>query len=127
VLEAANIYKKHLNCFTRFRDLGEELEEKKKPGISDEKLKKAQEDLRSKFETPITDLGLSVRTINCLSSKGLKAVGDIISKSEAEISKIRNFGKTSAKELKAKLGEMGLSFQMILDDELKKLEERGVE
>ncbi len=127
MLEASNIYKKHLNCFTRFRDLGEELEEKKKPGLSDEKLKKAREELKMKFDTPIENLGLSVRTINCLSSKGLKTVGDIASKSEAEISKIRNFGKTSAKELKTKLGEIGVTFQMSLEEELKKLEERGVE
>lgn len=127
MLEAANIYKKHLNCFTRFRDLGDELEEQKKPGLSDEKLKKAQEELAAKFGIPIADLGLSVRTINCLSSRGLKTIGDIIGMSEAEITKIRNFGKTSAKELKVKLAELGLDYEMTLEGELKKLEESGVE
>lgn len=127
LLEAANIYKKHLNCFTRYRELGEELEETKKPGLSDEKLKVAQDEMRDKFDTSIENLGLSVRTINCLSSKGLQTVGDIVSKTESEIAKIRNFGKTSAKELKVKLGELGLTFGMDLDDELIKLEERGVE
>ena len=116
-----------MNCFTRYRDIGDELEEKKKPGFSDEKLHQAKEKLESKFNTSIEELGLSVRTINCLSSKGLNTVGDIIQKSEAEIQKIRNFGKTSAKELKAKIAELGLSYQMSLDEELVKLEQEGVE
>jgi DNA-directed RNA polymerase subunit alpha len=127
LLEAANIYKKHLNCFTRFRDIGEELEEDKKPGLSDEKLKKEKEKLQKKFETPITELGLSVRTINCLTSEGLNIVEDIVEKPESEITKIRNFGKTSAKELKTKLTELGLTYQMSLEEELEKLEEQGVD
>lgn len=127
LLEAANIYKKHLNCFTRFRDLGEELKEEKKPGLSDEKLKKEKEKLQKKFETPVTELGLSVRTVNCLTSEGLETVGDIVKKPEAEITKIRNFGKTSAKELKTKMTELDLAYQMSLEEELEKLEEQGVE
>lgn len=127
LIECASIYKKHLNCFTRLREMGEELEEKRKPGLLDEKVKRAKEELKKKFETPVTELGLSVRTINCLTTKGLSAVGDIISKAESEITKIRNFGKTSARELKTKLAELGLTFQMDIDEEIKKLEEMGVE
>ncbi|MFH1706435.1 MAG: DNA-directed RNA polymerase subunit alpha [Planctomycetota bacterium] len=127
MLEAANVYRKHLNCFTRYREVGMELEEKRKPGLADEKVRKAQDELKAKFATAIDGIGLSVRTLNCLATKGIKTIGEIAAMPEAEVEKIRNFGKTSAKELKNKLVELGLNFEMDLEDELLKLEERGVE
>jgi DNA-directed RNA polymerase subunit alpha len=57
----------------------------------------------------IEDLNLSVRSYNCLKREGINTVGDLVSKSEAELMDIRNFGQKSIDEVKAKLDELGLT------------------
>ncbi len=61
-------------------------------------------------DTPIEELDLSARAYNCLRRSGLNTVGDLISKTESEMMKVRNLGKKSLEEVKKKLAEMGLSF-----------------
>lgn len=48
----------------------------------------------------IEDLDLSVRSNNCLKRHGITTVGELIKLSESEMSKIRNLGKKSLKEIK---------------------------
>jgi DNA-directed RNA polymerase subunit alpha len=60
-----------------------------------------------KYNTPIEDLDLSVRAYNCLKRSGLMTVRDILMKSEDELLALRNFGRKSYDELKAKLVERG--------------------
>jgi DNA-directed RNA polymerase subunit alpha len=57
--------------------------------------------------TPIEDLGLSVRAYNCLKRSGLMTVGAVLGKSEDELLALRNFGRKSYDELKARLIELG--------------------
>jgi DNA-directed RNA polymerase subunit alpha len=56
--------------------------------------------------TPIEDLGLSVRAYNCLKRSGLMTVGAVLEKSEDELLALRNFGRKSYDELKARLIEL---------------------
>lgn len=56
----------------------------------------------------IEDLDFSVRTYNCLKRAAINTVGDLISRSEDEMIKVRNLGKKSLDEVIFKLGEMGL-------------------
>lgn len=58
---------------------------------------------------PIEDLDLSVRSYNCLKREGVGTVGEVVSKSEADLLEIRNFGQKSIEEVKEKLVELGLS------------------
>ncbi|MEX0741672.1 MAG: DNA-directed RNA polymerase subunit alpha C-terminal domain-containing protein, partial [Phycisphaeraceae bacterium] len=69
----------------------------------------ADEEEAGRLEVPISDLDLSVRANNCLDSAGIRSVGDLTSMTESDLLKIRSFGKTSLREIKRKLSEMGLS------------------
>ena len=62
------------------------------------------------LETPIEEIEFSVRTYNCLKRANINTVQDLIDKREAEVTKIRNLGKKSLKEVIDKVSEMGLKF-----------------
>jgi DNA-directed RNA polymerase subunit alpha len=62
-------------------------------------------------EVLIEDLELGVRSYNCLKREGIQTVGDLVSKTEAELLNIPNFGKKSIDEVKEKLDERGLSLR----------------
>ena len=59
----------------------------------------------------IEELELGVRSYNCLKREGIQTVGDLVSKTEAELLNIPNFGKKSIDEVKDKLTERGLSLR----------------
>ena len=63
------------------------------------------------LETPIEEIEFSVRAYNCLKRAGIHTVQDLINKREIEVTKIRNLGKKSLKEVLDKVEEMGLSFR----------------
>ena len=63
------------------------------------------------LETPIEEIEFSVRAYNCLKRAGVHTVQDLINKREAEVTKIRNLGKKSLKEVLDKVEEMGLKFR----------------
>jgi DNA-directed RNA polymerase subunit alpha len=59
----------------------------------------------------IEELELGVRSYNCLKRAGIQTVGDLISKSEAELNAIPNFGKKSIDEVIETLEARGLSLR----------------
>ncbi len=61
--------------------------------------------------TPIEQLDLTVRSYNCLKREGVHTVGELLSRSEADLMDIRNFGAKSIDEVKAKLVSLGLSLK----------------
>jgi DNA-directed RNA polymerase subunit alpha len=67
--------------------------------------------LAADLALPIEDLQLTVRSYNCLKREGIHTVGELISRSEADLLDIRNFGQKSIDEVKAKLAGMGLSLK----------------
>jgi DNA-directed RNA polymerase subunit alpha len=62
----------------------------------------------------IDELELSVRSYNCLKNENIIYVGDLVSRSEAEMLKTANFGRKSLNELKENLKAMSLGFGMKL-------------
>ena len=70
------------------------------------------EELAAKLATPIEALDLTVRSNNCLESMPITTVGELARMTEADLLKIRSFGKTSLREIYRKLGDMGLSLGM---------------
>ena len=64
------------------------------------------------LDQPLEKLNLSVRAKNCLDSENILTVRELVSMTEAELLKVRNFGKTSLKEVKVKLTELGLALGM---------------
>ena len=63
------------------------------------------------LSTPIEQLDLTVRSYNCLKREGVHTVGELLSRSEADLMDIRNFGAKSIDEVKAKLQSLGLSLK----------------
>jgi DNA-directed RNA polymerase subunit alpha len=64
----------------------------------------------------VAELELSVRSANCLQNAGVKYIGELVQRSEAEMLKTKNFGRKSLNEIKEILREMGLDFGVRLDN-----------
>ena len=62
-----------------------------------------------KYNMPVEQLTLSVRTMNCLRRGGIATVGQIISTGEKGLLALRNFGQKSRQEIEERLNELGLS------------------
>ncbi len=110
LVEAAKILRKHINPFVQYFELGEETVSGAVP--QEEPEKKVDEELEAKLNTPIQELELSVRASNCLESVKVETVRQLVQMTEADLLKIRSFGKTSLREIKRKLADIGLSLGM---------------
>jgi DNA-directed RNA polymerase subunit alpha len=62
-----------------------------------------------RYNIPVEQLDLSVRTMNCLRRAGITTVGEVISKGEKGLLSLRNFGRRSQQEIEERLKVMGLS------------------
>lgn len=63
----------------------------------------------------VDDLELSVRSANCLKNANIRYIGELVTRSEAEMLKTKNFGRKSLNEIKDLLSLMGLSLGMKID------------
>ena len=118
LVEASKIYRKHLNPFVQYFELKEDLAVEGgglAPEGDETAKKKELDELLSKS---VDILDLSVRAKNCLDSENLQSLRDLVEMTESDILKVRNFGKTSLKEVKTKLGALGLSLGMPVDGEV---------
>jgi DNA-directed RNA polymerase subunit alpha len=110
LVEAAKILRKHINPFVQYFELGEETVAGEIP--MEEPEKKVDEELEAKLNTPIQELELSVRASNCLESVKVETVRELVLMTEADLLKIRSFGKTSLREIKRKLADIDLALGM---------------
>ncbi|MYX31939.1 MULTISPECIES: DNA-directed RNA polymerase subunit alpha, partial [unclassified Streptomyces] len=67
--------------------------------------------LAADMALPIEELELTVRSYNCLKREGVHSVGELLTRSEADLLDIRNFGAKSIDEVKAKLAGLGLALK----------------
>jgi len=111
LVEAAKILRKHINPFVQYFELGEETvaEQITEEEVTEEAI---DEELVEKLKTPVQELELSVRANNCLEAVKVETVGRLVKMNEADLLKIRSFGKTSLREIKRKLADIGLSLGM---------------
>jgi len=72
---------------------------------------KQVDNITKTLETPIEEIEFSVRAYNCLKRANIHTVQDLINKREVEVTKIRNLGKKSLKEVIDKVHEMDLKFR----------------
>ena len=63
------------------------------------------------LEITIAELDLSVRSYNCLKRASINTVQALTNKSESDMMKVRNLGRKSLEEVKAKLADLGLSLR----------------
>jgi len=116
LVEAAKIMRKHLNPFVEYFQPGEELGAEVVPVA--EEAAGAEEyvsELERKLAMPLSSLELSIRAANCLETENIMTVGQLVRLSEEDLLNIRSFGKTSLREIKRKLADLGLSIGMDLE------------
>jgi len=122
LVEASTILRKHFNPFVKYFELGKQIESVGVETSIGGELEVGPEEtggkeLRDKLKLPVSVLEPSVRAENCLAAANIQTLGDLVKMSEAYVLKIKNFGKTSLKEIKKKLGDMGLTFGMEIPEE----------
>ena len=113
VVEAAKILRKHLNPFVQYFELGQQVASEDATAAA-----RVEQDLVQLLKKPVAELDLSVRANNCLESAKIETVADLVLKNEADLLKVRAFGKTSLREVKRKLADLGLSLDMELPPEV---------
>lgn len=99
---AARILIEHFNIITDLNAISD---------VSGLMAEKKVDTITKTLETSIEEIEFSVRAYNCLKRAGIHTVQDLISKKESEVTKIRNLGKKSLKEVLDKVAEMGLKFR----------------
>jgi len=112
LVEAAKILRKHVNPFVQYFELGEDTVAASQITEAETEEQAVDEELAQKLNMPIQELELSVRANNCLESAKTETVGQLVKMTEADLLKIRSFGKTSLREVKRKLADIGLSLGM---------------
>ena len=106
IAEAARLLVEHLGMFMEFDETYiEETEE------VDEDMERR----KAYLSKPVAELELSVRSANCLEAAEIITIRDLVTKTEPEMLRYRNFGRKSLSEIKEILGDMGLGFGMALD------------
>ena len=104
---SSKIITEHMNLFT---DLSDDI------ANTDIMVEKEDEKKDKVLETTIEELDLSVRSFNCLKRAGINTVADLVSKSEAEMLRVRNLGRKSLEEVVGKITSLGLEFSKEYDE-----------
>jgi len=101
---AAKLVKDHLQLFIH---MDEEVMVEEEPEIDEEIVR-----VRNLLKTRVDELELSVRSSNCLRAANIQTIQDLVTKTESDMLKYRNFGRKSLNEISTLLEEMNLSFGM---------------
>jgi DNA-directed RNA polymerase subunit alpha len=110
LVEAAKILRKHINPFVQYSEVGAETVTGEAAAV--EVQPKIDKEMETKLNMPIQELELSVRASNCLESVKVETIRQLVKMTETDLLEIRSFGKTSLREVKRKLADIGLSLGM---------------
>jgi DNA-directed RNA polymerase subunit alpha len=108
VSQSAEILVEQLAPFIDYAKVSRLEEEKQaiRASISDEK-----------YNMPVEQLDLSVRTMNCLRRGGIATVGELISRGEKGLLALHNFGQKSHQEVVERLASLGLTLAPSMEEE----------
>ncbi|MBX3420169.1 MAG: DNA-directed RNA polymerase subunit alpha [Pirellulaceae bacterium] len=109
LVEAAKIFRKHLNPFVQYKELGKQVHATARGGPGS-----AEAQLEAKLNLTIAELRLSVRAGNCLVGEGIQTIRELVQRNEDQLLEIRNFGETTLSEVREKLANLGLHLGMRL-------------
>ena len=103
---AAKVLSEHLSLFI---DLSENAK------TAEVMIEKEDDEKEKVMEMSIDELELSVRSYNCLKRAGINTVEELCSRTSEDMMKVRNLGKKSFEEVRAKLQSLG--FDLASDDD----------
>ncbi len=103
---AAKIIKEHMEVFINFDESS--IKDEPEDEVEDEPL-------NENLYRSVSELELSVRSINCLQNAKIETIGDLVQKTEQEMLKTKNFGRKSLNEIKVILTDMGLALGTTLE------------
>lgn len=109
LVESAKIFRKHLNPFVQYNELGRQVHATARGGPGS-----AEAQLEAKLNMSVAELRLSVRAGNCLESEGIHSIRELVQRNEDQLLEIRNFGETTLAEVRDKLATLGLHLGMRL-------------
>jgi DNA-directed RNA polymerase subunit alpha len=109
LVEAAKIFRRHLNPFVQYNELGKQVHATARGGPGS-----AEAQLEAKLNQSVAELRLSVRAGNCLEGEGILTIRDLVQRNEDQLLEIRNFGETTLAEVREKLATLGLHLGMRL-------------
>jgi DNA-directed RNA polymerase subunit alpha len=115
---AAKLIKDHMQIFIQFEE---------KPEAPEEVAEIRQDAVIEHLNKSVDELELSVRSYNCLKNANIRTIGELVTKSEAEMLKTKNFGRKSLNEIKEILQSMGLALGMKLDESGRPVAPTGAE
>jgi DNA-directed RNA polymerase subunit alpha len=116
VAYSAKILRDQLAVFLNFEDEEEVVRMEKAPA-------QAASPANSALLKPVSELELSVRSANCLQNANIKYIYELVSKTEGEMLRTKNFGRKSLNEIKEILSNMGLGLGMKVDSIMKDLQD----
>ncbi len=105
---SAKILKEHMNVFITFDEEEADAIVKSKD--------QQNESVNADWDRSVSELDLSVRSINCLQNANIKTIGELVLRSEQDMLKTKNFGRKSLNEIKDILNGMDLHLGMQPED-----------
>ena len=103
VSQAAKIIKDHLTVFINFEE---------EPEDDQDEMDEADEKMKALLSKHVEELELSVRSLNVLRSLEIENLGELVKRTEEEMTKSKHYSDQCLNELKSKLAGIGLSFGM---------------
>ena len=119
---AAKILRDQLTVFLNFADC-EELprEDSRRAAVG---ASSSMSDSQEFLLKPVNELELSVRSANCLQNANIKYIYELVSKTEGEMLRTKNFGRKSLNEIKEILSRLGLGLGMKVDSLMKQIQDK---
>ena len=103
---ASKLLKDHVTIFVNFEEEGP---------VDEAVIETTRDAIAEHLNRSVDELELSVRSYNCLKNADIKTIGELVTKTESEMLKTKNFGRKSLNEIKEILGTMGLSLGMRIE------------
>ncbi len=107
IAQAAKILKDQLFIFINFEE---------EPDRGDREDDGQYSSMNEALNKSVEELELSVRSYNCLKNANIRTIAELVTRTEPEMLKTKNFGRKSLNEIKEILADMGLSFGMKMDE-----------
>jgi len=116
LVEAAKVYRKHLNPFVQFTQPAHGVPVADEVHALDAAAERRKERMGAVMDQPIEKLELSTRARNCLDTSSIATIRDLVCSTPDELLEIKNLGQTVLTEIEKKLAEMDLVIGMPVDE-----------